>query len=75
MELPVAGIFLSGNRRLASDQMGSAVCLDWHEPIVIYLISAWFPFKDLANKIAGGPIKFKLGHWGEAWVCWWRSHW
>ena len=38
-------------------------------PIVIYLISAWFPFKDLANKIAGGPIKLKLGHWGEAWVC------
>jgi len=38
-------------------------------PIVIYLVSAWFPFKDLANRIAGGPIKWKLGPWGEAWVC------
>ena len=38
-------------------------------PIVIYLMAAWFPFKDLANRIAGGPIKWKLGPWGEAWVC------
>jgi len=38
-------------------------------PIVIYLLSAWFPFKDLANRIAGGPIKWNLGPWGEAWVC------
>ena len=38
-------------------------------PIVIYLVSAWFPFKDLANRIAGGPIKWNLGPWGEAWVC------
>jgi len=38
-------------------------------PIVIYLAAAWFPFKDLANRIAGGPIKWKLGPWGEAWVC------
>lgn len=38
-------------------------------PIVIYLAAAWFPFKDLANRIAGGPIKWNLGPWGEAWVC------
>jgi predicted acyltransferase len=34
-------------------------------PIVIYLAAAWFPFKDVANWIAGGPVKARLGHWGE----------
>ena len=33
--------------------------------ITIYLISAWFPFKDIANRIAGGPIKGSVKPWGE----------
>jgi len=33
--------------------------------ITIYLISAWFPFKDIANRIAGGPIKGSIQPWGE----------
>jgi predicted acyltransferase len=36
--------------------------------ITIYLISAWFPFKDIANRIAGGPIKWSIEPWGEAWI-------
>jgi predicted acyltransferase len=34
-------------------------------PITIYLVSAWFPFRDLANRIAGGPVKGSLGAWAE----------
>jgi predicted acyltransferase len=34
-------------------------------PITIYLVAAWFPFRDLANRIAGGPVKGALGGWGE----------
>ncbi|HMJ66669.1 MAG TPA: DUF5009 domain-containing protein [Candidatus Binatia bacterium] len=33
--------------------------------ITIYLISAWFPFKDIANRITGGPIKGSVEPWGE----------
>jgi predicted acyltransferase len=33
--------------------------------ITIYLVCAWFPFRDIANRIAGGPIKGSLGAWGE----------
>lgn len=33
--------------------------------IVVYLAAAWFPFKDIANRLAGGPIKESLGAWGE----------
>jgi predicted acyltransferase len=34
-------------------------------PITIYLAAAWFPFRDLANRMAGGPVKGSLGTWGE----------
>jgi predicted acyltransferase len=34
-------------------------------PITIYLAAAWFPFRDLANRVAGGPVKGSLGTWGE----------
>jgi len=33
--------------------------------ITIYVVSAWFPFKDIANRIAGGPIKGSVTPWGE----------
>lgn len=34
-------------------------------PITIYLVAAWFPFRDIANRLAGGPVKAALGAWGE----------
>jgi predicted acyltransferase len=48
----------------------------WAQPFIwigmnaltIYLISAWFPFKDIANRIVGGPIKFRLEPWDEVWI-------
>ena len=33
--------------------------------ITVYLVSAWFPFRDIANRIAGGPIKASIAPWGE----------
>lgn len=34
-------------------------------PIAIYLAAAWFPFRDIATRIAGGPIKERLGEYGD----------
>jgi predicted acyltransferase len=33
--------------------------------ITIYLVSAWFDFRGLANRIAGGPVKASIAPWGE----------
>ncbi len=33
--------------------------------ITVYLAAAWFPFRDIANRIAGGPIKAQFGEGGE----------
>jgi predicted acyltransferase len=34
-------------------------------PIAVYLAWAFFPFADLANRLAGGPVKASLGNAGE----------
>lgn len=33
--------------------------------ITVYLVCAWFPFRDIANRMAGGPVKGSLDGWGE----------
>jgi predicted acyltransferase len=34
-------------------------------PITIYLAWEFFPFAEVANRLAGGPIKASLGNFGE----------
>ena len=34
-------------------------------PIAVYLAWEFFPFANLANRLAGGPVKASLGNVGE----------